>query len=114
MPLDEVSFSIVEPKDVLRVLGGLMRLARQHEELTLGELARKSGVPASTISRLERTGLASTESLFRLMFALGQIDALGAFLNERMRLLRFPKTLFGDAEPLREVARVRHRKEAKR
>ena len=112
MPLDKDSFRLVESKDVLRTLGGLMRLARQREGLTLEELAGKSGVPSSTISRLERTGLASTDSLFRLMFALDQIDAVEIFLNERMRLLRFPKTLSGDAEPFREVARVRHRKEA--
>ena len=91
-----------------------MRLSRQREELTLEELAGKSGVPASTISRLERTGLASTDSLFRLAFALDQIDAVETFLNERMRLLRFPKTLSGDAEPFRDVVRVRHRKEASR
>ena len=111
MPIDHNSFKLVEPKDVLRTLGGLMRLSRQREELTLEELAGKSGVPASTISRLERTGLASTDSLFRLMFALDQVDAMEVFLNERMRLLRFPKTLSGDAEPFRAVARVRHRKE---
>ena len=110
MPLEEDAFKLVEPKDVLRTLGELMRLARQREELTLGELARKSGVPASTISRLERMGLGSTDALFRVMFALDQIDAVEAFLKERLRLARFPKTLSGVAEPLRMVERVRHRK----
>ena len=114
MPLDKDSFRLVEPKDVLRTLGGLMRLLRQREELTLEELAGKSGVPASTISRLERTGLASTDSLFRIAFALDQIDVVETFLNERMRLLRFPKTLSGNAEPFRDVVRVRHRKEERR
>ena len=114
MPLGKDSFRLVEPKDVLRTLGGLMRLSRQREDLTLEELAGKSGVPASTISRLERTGLASTDSLFRLAFALDQIDAVETFLNERMRLLRFPKSLSGGAEPFRDVVRVRHRKEAPR
>ncbi|MBQ0033343.1 MAG: helix-turn-helix transcriptional regulator [bacterium] len=114
MPLEKDSFRIVEPKDVLRTLGGLMRLLRQREELTLEELAGKSGVPASTISRLERTGLASTDSLFRIAFALDQIDVVETFLNERMRLLRFPKTLSGNAGPFRDVVRVRHRKGERR
>ena len=110
MLLGEDIFKLVEPKDVLRTLGELMRLARQREDLTLDELSRKSGVPTSTISRLERTGLASTEALFRVMFALDQIDAVEAFFKERLRLARFPKTLSGEAEPLRTVERVRHRK----
>lgn len=114
MPLGQIDFALVEPKDVLETLGGLMRLARQREELTIGELSRKSGVPASTISRLERTGLASTDALFKVMFALDQIDSVQAYLKERMRLIRFPKTLTGVAEPLREVERVRHRKDDSR
>ena len=110
MPLDRDSFRLVEPKDVLRTLGGLMRLARQREELTLEELAEKSGVPASTISRLERTGLASTDSLFRLAFALDQIDAFEIFLRERVRLAHFPKSFAQPANKSRTVLRVRHRK----
>ena len=61
--------------------------------LTQDELARRSGVPATTISRLERTGLASTDSLLRILFALDRIDAVQDFIKERLRLAAFPMTL---------------------
>lgn len=74
------------------------------------ELASKAGVPSSTISRLERTGLASTESLLKILFALNQIDALDAFLKERLRLVKFPKHLEDAKGALGTVKRVRHRR----
>lgn len=104
------SFRLVRPVDVLPALGDFVRLARQREGLTQGELAGKAGVPASTISRLERTGLASTDSLLQVLFALDQIDAVDAFLKERLRLVKFPKSLVATATPFEPVKRVRHRR----
>ena len=97
------------PKDVLASLRDWLRTERQRANLTQGELARRSGVPATTISRLERTGLASTDSLLRILFALDRIDALQDFIKERMRLASFPTTLIG-THHTRTVKRVRHAK----
>lgn len=112
------SLTLIEPQDVLVSLCQFIRRIRQREGLTQGELARKSGVPATTISRLERTGLISTDSLFRILFALDQLDSVQQFLKERLRLARVPKTLTGTdlaasvgTVPVREVKRVRHRRE---
>ena len=103
---------LIGPTDVLPELGSWIRSLRQREGLTLAELASKSGVPSSTISRLERLGLASTDALFRVLFAVDQLDSFDDFLKGRQRVARFPKTLndmTGDS--VVEVKRVRHRKD---
>lgn len=106
--LDE-QFHLVMPKDVLASLREWIRRERQRAVLTQDELARRSGVPATTISRLERTGLASTESLLRILFALDRIDAVQDFIKERLRLAAFPMTL-REMPPQRAILRVRHAK----
>ena len=83
-------------EDVLASLRELVRLARQREVWTQADLARRSGVPMTTISRLERTGLASTDTLFKVLFALNRLEAVEDMLKEQLRLVKFPKTLDGD------------------
>ncbi len=96
--------------DVLVDLKGMVRLARQREVWTQADLARRSGVPMTTISRLERTGLASTDTLFKVLFALNRLDAVADVLKEQLRLIKLPKTLEGDFEiPSKVVRRVRHK-----
>lgn len=112
MVFDDIQFHLIAPQDVLASLREWVRRERQRAKLTQGELARRSGVPATTISRLERTGLASTDSLLRILFALNQIDALQDFLKERLRLAAFPATLRDD-RPQGLIKRIRHTKEEK-
>ena len=97
-------------EDVLVRLREMVRLARQSEVWTQADLARRSGVPMTTISRLERTGLASTDTLFKVLFALNRLDAFEDMLKAQLRLVKFPKTLEGDIEPAPKVVRrVRHK-----
>ena len=101
-------------EDVRASLREMVRLARQREEWTQADLARRSGVPMTTISRLERTGLASTDTLFKVLFALNRLDAFEDMLKAQLRLVKFPKTLDGDFEPTPKVVRrVRHKRGAK-
>ena len=86
-----------------------VRGERQRAHLTQSDLARRSNVPATTISRLERTGLASTGSLLRVLFALNRLDPLQDFLKERLRLSAFPRSL-REEPPKKQVRRVRHGK----
>lgn len=104
-------FSLFVPADALQALRVWLRSERQRMGWTQSELARRSGVPATSISRLEQTGLASTESLFKVVFALDQLESFHEFLKERQRLSSIPRTL---QEPLRTkpVLRVRMRKGA--
>ena len=97
-------------EDVLASLRELVRLARQREVWTQADLARRSGVPMTTISRLERMGLASTDTLFKVLFALNRLDAIEDMLKEQLRLAKFPKTLDDDFESAPKVVkRVRHK-----
>ena len=66
-------------------------------------------MPAASISRLERTGLASTDALFRVAFALRQLEAIGDFLKERQRLASVPVSL-EDLPRQKVVQRVRMKK----
>ena len=101
-------------EDVQTSLCEMVRLARQREEWTQADLARRSGVPMTTISRLERTGLASTDTLFKVLFALNRLEAVADMLKAQLRLVKFPKTLEGDFEPAPKVVhRVRHKRSSK-
>ena len=96
--------------DALVSLREMVRLVRQREEWTQADLARRSGVPMTTISRLERTGLASTDTLFKVLFALNRLESFEDMLKEQLRIIKFPKTLAGDFEPVPSVVkRVRHK-----
>ena len=97
--------ALVCPNDVLTRVGDYVRAVRQRERLKQSELAARSGVPSSTISRLERTGLASTDVFFKVLFALDQLDGVESYFKERQRLVAFPKDLAEDVNP---VKRVRH------
>lgn len=101
---------LIGPADTLSALREWVRLSRQRQRLTQCELAKKSNVPATTISRLERTGLASTDALMRVLFALDELDSLQCFLKERLRIASFPVTL-EDIVPDRKILRVRHKRE---
>ena len=109
MNFSENQIHLVMPKDTLGSLREWIRCERQRADMTQGELARRSGVPATTISRLERTGLASTDAVMRILFALDRIDPLQDFIKERIRLSRFPETL-SEMRSQRTVLRVRHAK----
>ena len=85
--------SVVSPADALLSMRAWIRSERQRAGWTQAELSRRSGVPAASISRLEQTGLSSTESLFKIVFALNRLDSLQDFLTERLRLANLPKSL---------------------
>ena len=104
--------SVVMPADVLGVLRAWLRAERQRLRWTQAELARRSGVPTATISRLELTGLGSTESVLKILFALNRLDVVADFLKERQRLADLPLTLQGEL-PKKPILRVRMRQESR-
>ena len=104
------TISLVEPWDFTTALGGLIRALRQRARWTQPELASRSGVPVATLSRLERTGLASTDRLARVLFALNALDEFQDFIAGRRRLADLPTDLrtFRPDDPA--PRRIRHRK----
>ena len=105
----EDEIALVTSEDVLRMLRNWIRTERQRLRWTQAELSKRSGIPAATISRLELTGLASTDALVRILFALNRLDALMDFLKARLRLAELPTTLL-DVPRQKPVLRVRMRK----
>lgn len=110
MKVEERDLHLVEVPDVLALLKDWVRESRQSENWTQADLARRSGVPATTISRLERTGLVSTDALFRILFALNRLDALADLFKERKRMELFQKSL-SDSRSMKPVQRIRHARE---
>ena len=109
----ELPISLVEPRDFTAALGGLVRALRQRADWTQSELASRSGVPVSTLSRLERTGLASTDRLARILFALDALDAFQDFLVARRRLADLPTDLRSFRPDAPKPVRIRHRHASK-
>ena len=98
------------PKDVQQSLGEWLRLNRQRHMLTLSMLASKSGVPAMTLSRLERHGKASLDALLRVLMALGELDRFNIYIQEQLRQVTLPQDLSELEKPLPRRQRVRIRK----
>jgi transcriptional regulator with XRE-family HTH domain len=89
----DIFSSVARPGETLASLGRWIRLLRQRRNWTLPMLAKKSGVPVSSISRFERTGLISTSGMMRILQALGELDGLAAVVRERIRLASIPRDL---------------------
>jgi len=107
MAIELESIRLTTASDSLHALGLWIRRERQRVRWTQADLASRSGVPAATISRLERTGLASTDSLFHIVFALDRLEVFQDFLKERLRQAEFPLSAVDDPSRA-DVLRVRH------
>ena len=76
-------------------------------------VSERSG-PRPTLRGARVFRLASTDTLFKVLFALNRLDAIEDMLKEQLRLVKFPKTLDGDFESAPKVVkRVRHKGGAK-
>ncbi len=105
---DQYSINLVEPRDLTTALGGLVRSLRLRARLTQPELAVRAGVPPSTLSRLERTGLVSTDRLARVLFALNALDAFKEFLDGQRHLADLPTDLRNFRPNAPRPVRIRH------
>lgn len=104
----DISISLVGPRDVTAELGRLVRALRQKRRWTQPELSSRAGVPATTLSRLERMGVVSTDRLARVLFALDALDSLHAFLEEQCRLAELPDDLRSFRPSAPRPRRIRH------
>ena len=105
---------LVTSQDSLATVARLVRTARQRRNWTLSELSARAGVPSSTISRLERTGLASTAALFEILFAMDELSAVQDCFSGRLRQNELPRSLADVPDEPRRVLRVRHGKGERR
>lgn len=87
------TLQLVRPKEFSASIGLWIRAARQRAQYTQTMLATRAGVPTSSLSRLERQGAGSLELLSKLLFALGEIDALNDIIQKRIRTALLPTDL---------------------
>jgi transcriptional regulator with XRE-family HTH domain len=92
------------------VLGQWLRLTRQRLGLTQPLLASKSGVPVTTLSRMEREGQGGVDNLLRVLQALGELDGFHAHVQELLRKASLPNDLSEIIKSVPPRQRVRLRK----
>lgn len=68
--------------EALEEIGRRLRRIRLSQNLTVAELAERSGVSARTILRLEGGEGARLDNLIRVLRGLGRLGAFDAFLPE--------------------------------
>ena len=75
-------------------------------------LAARSGIPVSTLSRLERDGEGGLDTFVRLLHALGELDGFHAYVKEQLRKASFPSDIAEllTAKPIRKRVRLRKSK----
>ena len=93
MRQESYCLQMTTPKAFRTAVGVWIRAARQQRLWTQAILASRAGVPISTLSRLEQTGLGSIDLLSKLLFALGEIDSLNDIVQERIHLATLPTDL---------------------
>jgi transcriptional regulator with XRE-family HTH domain len=93
MKQESFTLQMVGPKEFCASVGTWIRAVRQRAELTQAMLASRAGIPVSNLSRLERQGAGSLILFARMLFALGEIDALDDFVQTRLRAARLPVDL---------------------
>ena len=112
MKQEDYSLQMTTPKVFQNAVGTWIRAARQQRRWTQAMFASRAGVPVSTLSRLEQTGLGSITLLSKLLFALGAIDSLNDVVQERIRLATLPADLSElTHKPLTLPKRIRLKKD---
>ncbi len=101
---------LTRTREARQALGQWLRLTRQRLELTQPLLASRSGVPVSTLSRLEREGQGGVDNLLRVLQALGELDGFHAHVLEQLRKASLPRDLSEMKKPAAPRQRVRLRK----
>ncbi len=69
------------PSDSLQAIARFIKTSRLTANITLEELAKRSGVGIATLARVEKRGVCSTDTLMRVFAALGRLDRLLAVLT---------------------------------
>jgi transcriptional regulator with XRE-family HTH domain len=67
--------SLNTPSDALQAIASCVKKTRLRADVTMNDLAKRSGIGIATLSRIEKTGVCSTETLARVFGALGLLDS---------------------------------------
>lgn len=97
--------SLNTPSDALDSLAHFIKVTRLRANVPMRDLAERSGIGIATLARVEKNGICSTDTLARILAALGTIDSFIESLT--------PPEPTSIAE-LRQVARKNERQRARR
>ncbi len=86
------------PMEIRMIIANRVRQLRLQKNLSREGLARKSGVPASTIKLFETSGKISLVSLIAISFALGRHEDF----EELFKIDDIPKSLFNKEPKIRK------------
>lgn len=75
-------FNTESPPELASSLGERLRTLRLQRNITQAQLAADAGVARPTLSRFERTGVGSVDTLVRVLFALGRESELKELLQK--------------------------------
>lgn len=104
------AIQMIRPRETRQVLGQWIRLTRQRLGLTQPMLASKSGIPVTTLSRLEREGQGGVDYFLRILQALGELDGFHTHIQELLRKASLPTDLSQMKTPPSPRLRVRRPK----
>jgi len=76
MEVINTRLSLISPSKAQQIIAGNIRERRLQLDLTQEGLAKRSGVPLSTLRKFEQQGVISLESLLKLLMVLGMLDAM--------------------------------------
>ncbi len=107
MRFDNYSLQITRPREFCAAIGLWIRAERQRAEQTQAMLAKRAGVPSSSLSRLEMQGAGSLELMAKVLSALGKLDGLNDFVKEQSRMARLPKNIVELPQAAKMPQRVR-------
>jgi len=97
--------SLNTPSDALRSLATYVKQTRLQADVTMLDLAKRSGVGIATLARIEKSGVCSTETMVRVIAALGSLDSFIVSLS--------PPEPTSIAE-LRQISQKQRRQRARR
>lgn len=102
-----MDFSLALPADVCAELGARVRARRLQLNLSVAELAQRSGLSQPTVSALERSGRCTLVSFARVMEALNAMADLQPVLERNPRSIQEMRTLAAVPERKRSYPKTR-------
>jgi len=76
------------PKEIMLLLGERVFRLRKEQKMSRLELANRSGVPAPTLRKFEKTGIISLESLLKLVKVFGRLEEFELLLQPNLESKR--------------------------
>lgn len=82
MDLNNINWEVMADPAIVKEIGKRLKQIRLNKNISQEELAKKSGLDRTTISRMESGRAATLLTLIQVLRALGRLNILDIFLEE--------------------------------